>query len=33
MKGELKQNKYIRMALLRHEAEEELIIIEEEEGE
>ena len=31
MKGELKQNKYIRMALLRHEAEEELIIIEEEE--
>ena len=31
MKGELKQNKYIRMTLLKHEAEEELIIIEEEE--
>jgi len=31
MKGEFKLSKGIRIALLRHEAEEELIIIEEEE--
>ena len=31
MKGKLKLDRLTRMALLRHEAEEELIIIEEEE--
>jgi len=33
MEGELKLSKDVKVALLRHEAEEELIIIEEEEGE
>ena len=31
MKGELKLDRLTRMALLRHKAEEELIVIEEEE--